>query len=107
LFRVFPAKPKNRSVVLAERQDAGDLAQQGAHEGRVLGRRLGGGRLAAYEILVVTSGIANLIRENKTYRIPSSIQTGKKYGMQLLDEALFNLWKSGLCEERACVRRIT
>jgi twitching motility protein PilT len=57
------------------------------------------GVVAAYEMLVVTPAIANLIRENKTYRIPSSIQTGKKYGMQLLDDALFNLWKNGLCDE--------
>ncbi|MBI3865195.1 MAG: type IV pilus twitching motility protein PilT [Planctomycetia bacterium] len=58
------------------------------------------GMVAAYEMLVVTPAIANLIRENKSYRIPSSIQTGKKYGMQLLDDCLFNLWKNGLCEEK-------
>lgn len=63
------------------------------------------GLVAAYEMLVVTPAIANLIRENKTYRIPSSIQTGKKYGMQLLDDALFNLWKNGLCEESDVVVR--
>jgi twitching motility protein PilT len=63
------------------------------------------GLVAAYEMLVVTSAIANLIRENKTYRINSSIQTGRKYGMQLLDDALFNLWKTGLCEERDVVVR--
>jgi twitching motility protein PilT len=57
------------------------------------------GLVAAYELLVVTPAIANLIREAKTYRINSSIQTGRKYGMQLLDDALFNLWKNGLCEE--------
>jgi twitching motility protein PilT len=55
--------------------------------------RIGGGRLAAYEILVVTSGVANLIRENKTFRINSSIQTGAKFGMQLMDDCLFNLWR--------------
>jgi twitching motility protein PilT len=55
--------------------------------------RIGGGRCAAYEILVVTSAIANLIRENKTFRINSSIQTGAKYGMQLLDDHLFRLWR--------------
>ncbi len=48
---------------------------------------------------MVTPAIANLIREAKTYRINSSIQTGRKFGMQLLDDALFNLWKNGLCEE--------
>ncbi len=55
----------------------------------------GHGRVAAYEFLVVTPAIANLIRENKTYRIDSSIQTGKKLGMQLLDEHLWNLYDSG------------
>src|SRR6476661_9779167 len=58
------------------------------------------GLVAAYEMLVVTPAIANLIREAKTFRINSMIQTGRKYGMQLLDDALFNLWKNGLCEER-------
>jgi twitching motility protein PilT len=59
--------------------------------------KIGGGRCAAYEILVVTSGIANLIRENKTFRIGSAIQTGAKFGMQLMDDALFNLWKEEKC----------
>ena len=57
------------------------------------------GVVAAYEMLVVTPAIANLIREAKTFRINSSIQTGRKYGMQLLDDALFGLWKNQLCEE--------
>jgi twitching motility protein PilT len=55
----------------------------------------GRGRCAAYEFMVVTPAIANLIRENKTYRIDSSIQTGKKLGMQLLDEHLWFLYDSG------------
>jgi len=55
----------------------------------------GKGRLAAYEFMVVTPAIANLIRENKTYRIDSSIQTGKKLGMQLLDEHLWLLYERG------------
>ncbi len=55
----------------------------------------GKGRIAAYEFLVVTPAIANLIRENKTYRIDSSIQTGKKLGMQLLDEHLWELYDTG------------
>lgn len=63
------------------------------------------GRIAAYELLVVTPAIANLIREAKTYRINSSIQTGRKYGMQLLDDALFDLWRKGLCEERDVIVR--
>ncbi|MEO1993622.1 MAG: ATPase, T2SS/T4P/T4SS family, partial [Pirellulales bacterium] len=54
--------------------------------------KIGGGRVAAYEILVCTSAIGNLIRENKTFRINSAIQTGAKLGMQLLDDNLFRLW---------------
>lgn len=56
--------------------------------------KISGGRCAAYEILVVTSGIANLIRENKTFRITSAIQTGAKFGMQLMDDALFKHWEA-------------
>ncbi len=52
----------------------------------------GKGRVAAYEFMVVTPAISNLIRENKTYRIESSIQTGKKLGMQLLDDHLWELY---------------
>ncbi len=58
--------------------------------------KIGGGRVAAYEVLVVTSGISNLIRENKTFRINSSMQTGAKFGMQLMDDALFKHWKNEL-----------
>jgi twitching motility protein PilT len=56
---------------------------------------VGKGRIAAYEFMVVTPAIANLIRENKPYRIDSSIQTGKKLGMQLLDDHLWELYDAG------------
>ena len=55
----------------------------------------GKGRIAAYEFMVVTPAIANLIRENKSYRIDSSIQTGKRLGMQLLDEHLWHFYDIG------------
>ncbi len=53
------------------------------------------GMVAAYEFLVVTPAISNLIRENKTFRIDSAIQTGKKFGMQLLDDHLWDLYEKG------------
>ncbi len=63
------------------------------------------GLVAAYEMLVVTPAISNLIREAKTFRINSSIQTGRKFGMQLLDDALYDLWRKGLCEEKDVIVR--
>jgi twitching motility protein PilT len=63
------------------------------------------GLVAAFEMMVVTPAIQNLIRENKVYRIDSSIQTGRKHGMFLLDESLFKLWKEGLVEKEEVLLR--
>jgi twitching motility protein PilT len=56
----------------------------------------GSGRVAAHEIMVLTPAIAHLIREGKIYRINSEIQTGSRYGMQLMDDALFTMFKKKL-----------
>jgi twitching motility protein PilT len=71
----------------------------------LLRRKGTGGRVAAYEFLVITPAISNLIRENKTYRIDSAIQTGKKYGMQLLDDHLWQLYDAGICDAEECIER--
>lgn len=52
-------------------------------------------RCVASEILVATPAVRNLIREAKTHQLPSMMQTGKKYGMQLLDDAIMNLYQKG------------
>ena len=67
--------------------------------------KIGGGRCAAYEVLVCTPAIGNLIRENKTFRINSAIQTGAKLGMRLLDDDLFRLWSDGKCAEEAVMAK--
>ena len=53
------------------------------------------GMVAAYEFMYVTPGIQNLIRDNKSFRIDSEIQTVKKYGMELLDDNLWMLFNAG------------
>jgi len=53
------------------------------------------GRCAALEILIAVPAVRNLIREAKTHQIASMIQTGKKYGMQLLDDAIMELFNKG------------
>ncbi|MGL4593854.1 MAG: type IV pilus twitching motility protein PilT [Thermoguttaceae bacterium] len=86
IIDVFPTNQQDQIRTQLSTSIIGILAQQ-------LLPRIQGGRVAAYEMLVVTSAIANLIRENKTFRITSAIQTGHKLGMQLLDDHLFKLWR--------------
>lgn len=53
------------------------------------------GRIPALEILIATPAVRNLIREQKTHQLASSMQTGKKYGMQVLDDAIMDLYNRG------------
>ena len=52
----------------------------------------GRGRVAAFEVMLANPAIKNLVREAKTHQIPSMIQTNKKLGMQLMDDAIFDLY---------------
>ena len=61
----------------------------------LLVRASGKGRIAAFEVMVATPSIQNLIRENKTFRITSDIQTGAKFGMKTLDSHLLELYRHG------------
>jgi twitching motility protein PilT len=55
-----------------------------------------GGRICAFEVMISTPAIANLIREGKTYQIFSELQTGAKYGSRTLDSHLFDLYSKGI-----------
>ena len=61
----------------------------------LLPRKDAPGRVAAFEIMIATPSIRSLIRDNKTFRITSDLQTGGKWGMQTLDSHLIELWRSG------------
>jgi len=69
---------------------------QGVVSQILLPRKDGKGRVAAREIMVMTSAIANLIREGKTHMIYSAVETGAKYGMVPMDRALSLLVKQNL-----------
>jgi twitching motility protein PilT len=58
---------------------------------QTLCRKIGGGRVAALEVLIATGAISNLIREGKTFQIPSMMQVGKAVGMVSLNDALLEL----------------
>jgi twitching motility protein PilT len=67
---------------------------------QVLCKKKGGGRAAALEILIGTSALASLIREGKTFQIPSIMQTSKKQGMTTMNDSLFALVKAGQIEAK-------
>ncbi len=67
---------------------------------QVLCRKVGGGRIAAYEILIGTPAIANLIREGKTFQIPGIMQTARNVGMCTMNDSLMDFAKRGLIEPR-------
>ena len=80
----FPADRQSQIRVMLSESLKGVIAQ-------TLCKKLGGGRVAAREILLTTPAISNLIREGKTFQIPSIIQTSKQLGMLTLNDALLEL----------------
>lgn len=87
----FPADRQQQIRVMLSESLKGVIAQ-------TLLPKKGGGRVAALEILIVTPAISNLIREGKTFQIPSAMQTGKNNGMVMLNDALYAHVESGVVE---------
>jgi twitching motility protein PilT len=83
----FPADRQAQIRVMLSESLRGVIAQ-------TLCRKIGGGRKAALEVLIVNPAIANLIREGKTFQIPSMMQVGRSIGMVTLNEALMELVSS-------------
>ena len=72
---------------------------------QTLCRKVGGGRIAALEVLLTNNAVANLIRDGKTFQLPSVLQTSKAQGMVLLNDSLLDLVKRGLVEPREAYLR--
>ncbi|MBX6364115.1 MAG: type IV pilus twitching motility protein PilT [Gemmatimonadetes bacterium] len=85
IINAFPADEQEQIRAMLAETLRGVVSQQ------LLRRADGHGRVAALEILVGTPAIANLIREGKTFQIPNMMQTGRKDGMQLMDQAILDL----------------
>jgi twitching motility protein PilT len=88
IIDVFPSDKQSQIRTMLSESLKGVICQQ------LLRKAEGSGRVAALEILIGTSAIANLIREGKTFQIPSIMQTAKKEGMQLMDQHLLDLLKT-------------
>ncbi len=89
IIDVFPADQQEQIRSMLAESLKGVVSQV------LLRKKDGKGRVAAMEIMVGTSAVSNLIRENKIFQIPSIIQTGKKDGMQLLDQHIMECLMSG------------
>jgi len=87
----FPADQQEQIRVMLAESLRGVIAQN-------LCKRIGGGRAAAFEILVADRAVANLIRERKTFQLFSLMQTGKAKGMRTLNDSLMQLVRDGLVE---------
>ncbi len=59
--------------------------------------------MGAYEVMVTTPAIKNLIREGKNHQIQTSIQTGVKFGMQTMDQSIMELYKKGLISKQMVI----
>ncbi|HEY6071420.1 MAG TPA: PilT/PilU family type 4a pilus ATPase [Chthoniobacterales bacterium] len=99
LLDVFPPDQQEQIRIMVSESLRGVISQQ------LIPRADGKGRVLALEILTNTPAVANVIREAKTYMLPGIIQTGKKQGMQLMDDALAELHNRGLISAEETLAR--
>jgi len=98
--RLVDAFPSNQQEQIRT-QLAGNL--KAVISQALLKKKGGMGRVAAFEVMISTPAIQNLIRDNKSYRITAALQTGHKYGMNLMDEHLMALYRKGIVTYEAAV----
>ena len=89
----FPADRQQQIRTMLAESLKGVVAQ-------TLLRKVGGGRVAALEVLLTNNAVSNLIRDGKTFQLPSILQTSKAQGMRLLNDSLLELVKNGVVEPR-------
>ena len=100
LLDVFPIDQQEQIRIMVSESLRGIISQQ------LVPGSDGQGRLLALEILTNTPAVAHVIREAKTYLLPGIIQTGKKQGMQLMDDALRTLCEGGVITEEEAEGRM-
>ncbi len=94
----FPADRQPQIRTMLSESLKGVVAQ-------TLCKKIGGGRVAAQEILLVTNAVANTIREGKTFQLQSAMQTGRALGMCTLNDALLDLVKRNLVEPHVALQK--
>jgi len=99
LLDVFPSEQQEHIRVMVAESLRGVVSHQ------LIPKKDGTGRVLALEILTNTPAVANVIREAKTFMLPGIIQTGKKQGMRLMDDALIDLYDRGLISAEEAYER--
>jgi twitching motility protein PilT len=99
LLDVFPSEQQEHIRVMVAESLRGVISHQ------LIPKKDGTGRVLALEILTNTPAVANVIREAKTFMLPGIIQTGKKQGMRLMDDALIDLYDRGLISAEEAYQR--
>ncbi len=87
---VFPSEQQAQIRMMLSESLRGVISQQ------LIARADGKGRVVALEVLHVNTAVSNLIRDSKTFQLPSLMQTGRKAGMRLMDESIVELFREGL-----------
>jgi twitching motility protein PilT len=100
LVDVFPPEQIPQIRAMVSESMRGVLYQE------LIPRIDGKGRVAGLEIMVCTAAIANMIREDRTFQIPSMMQIGVKLGMRLIEQSLFELIKQGLIKPEDALERV-
>jgi len=100
IIDVFPGEEKSMVRSMLSESLAGVISQ-------TLLKKIGGGRVAAHEIMITTPAIRNLIREDKVAQMYSAIQTGASYGMITLDQTLKDLLAKGLISKESAKEKAT
>jgi twitching motility protein PilT len=100
IIDVFPSDQQNQIRIQLANTLRAVISQQ------LILRPDGKGRVAAREIMVVTSGIRNMIREGKTYHLTNAIDTGKNLGMQSMEEDIADLYKAGMIDLQDAINRV-
>ena len=99
LLDAFPVDQQDQVRVMVSESLRGIISQQ------LVPRADGKGRVLALEILTNTPAVANVIRESRTFMLPGIIQTGRKQGMQLMDDSLHQLYDQGVISAEEAIAR--
>jgi twitching motility protein PilT len=101
IINVFPPNQQKQIRTMLSESLGGVISQQ------LIRTADGAGRIAAMEVLIASSSIKSLIRDDKTYQIPGYMQAGRNYGMRMLDDHILELLREGKVDPKHALQMST